>query len=459
MRKLCCYLPKGGSPMKRREFLKGAGALVLASASGAPMMFLGGFGGGASVPIDKIPFEDKDYIANIRKIIAHNGYNFTVERNPVYDETGYPGTPSLPLETDNSSDHYSYSNEEPNLKLDGTTLPSSFDIRNVNGRCYIGPIRNQQDTYMCWAFASCDVASAVYNYKNGLYGENCIELSPMFLSWVQAKGNAPDMAALNFLTKFGNPYEPPPDYHGTCREIDFPFSDYQDHAIANASPPQFLIDHAKSSSLITLRRCGRVFPADYRDTTTYIKMAILKYGAVVAGIANDSASRAYQSGVFENTNTDPNPDPYYRGGGHAISLIGWDDHPPEGGEGCWILRNSFGTSWGEKGYMRIRYFSAKINCAACFIEASPPSGGDDFIISGNVTVNGIAQDGVTLILSGDDDFSATTQTGKYFLQALLPGEYRVTPSYPGATFSPLYRDVTISSGSSYDNIDFAGIKS
>ena len=109
--------------------------------------------------------------------------------------------------------------------------------------------------------------------------------------------------------------------------------------------------------------------------------------------------------------------------------------------------------------MRIRYFSAKINCSVCFIEASPPSGGDDFIISGNVTVNGIAQSGVTLILSGDDDFSATTKTGNYFLQALLPGEYRVTPSYPGATFSPSYSDVTISPGSSHDNIDFAGITS
>ena len=39
---------------------------------------------------------------------------------------------------------------------------------------------------------------------------------------------------------------------------------------------------------------------------------------------------------------------------HAVALVGWND-----ADGAWILRNSWGPSWGEDGYMRIKYTSAR----------------------------------------------------------------------------------------------------
>jgi len=54
---------------------------------------------------------------------------------------------------------------------------------------------------------------------------------------------------------------------------------------------------------------------------------------------------------------------------HMINIVGWDnegatfdakgDLPP--GKGIWILRNSWGTSWGESGYMRTKMTDAKGN--------------------------------------------------------------------------------------------------
>jgi len=42
-------------------------------------------------------------------------------------------------------------------------------------------------------------------------------------------------------------------------------------------------------------------------------------------------------------------------GGHMVAIVGWQDNPPEGGGGCWICKNSWGTDWGEDGWFRIRW--------------------------------------------------------------------------------------------------------
>ena len=89
---------------------------------------------------------------------------------------------------------------------------------------------------------------------------------------------------------------------------------------------------------------------------TDIKQAIFQYGTVSAGVAANDAFEAYTSGIFngcDNGATQPN---------HAINLIGWDDDGQ-----YWIMRNSWNTSWGEKGYMRIKYGCNFIGVSANYI--------------------------------------------------------------------------------------------
>lgn len=69
---------------------------------------------------------------------------------------------------------------------------------------------------------------------------------------------------------------------------------------------------------------------------------------------------------------------YYTGAGntnHAVLIVGWDDTLPHaGGQGAWIVKNSWGRSWGgtcgygtERGYFTIAYGSAQIGQWSSFI--------------------------------------------------------------------------------------------
>lgn len=47
---------------------------------------------------------------------------------------------------------------------------------------------------------------------------------------------------------------------------------------------------------------------------------------------------------------------------HAILLVGWDD-----ATSSWVLRNSWGSSWGESGYMRIKYGMCKVGAQGTYM--------------------------------------------------------------------------------------------
>jgi C1A family cysteine protease len=89
-------------------------------------------------------------------------------------------------------------------------------------------------------------------------------------------------------------------------------------------------------------------------TTEAIKNAIYTYGGVGAAVYVDSLWQAYTSGCFDgNASGSCN---------HAIQLVGWDDTKCSGG--AWRLKNSWGTGWGESGFMWIGYGSQQVGYAA-----------------------------------------------------------------------------------------------
>ena len=70
-----------------------------------------------------------------------------------------------------------------------------------------------------------------------------------------------------------------------------------------------------------------------------IEAALFLYGPLSVGIGVSGAMQLYQSGIFEG--------PCASGINHTMTLVGY-------GKDYWILKNTWGTGWGEHGYMRIK---------------------------------------------------------------------------------------------------------
>ncbi len=143
---------------------------------------------------------------------------------------------------------------------------------------------------------------------------------------------------------------------GATDEASLPY-----HGADEPCPPH--VKHLYWSSV-----WGFVSDSTSIPTVAQIKQAICDHGPVSVAVDATSAFQAYTGGVFnENDPGDIN---------HAVVLVGWDE-----ATGSWILRNSWGTGWGENGYMRISYQSNKVGYAAGWVEAlnSDVSSSEDVI--------------------------------------------------------------------------------
>jgi outer membrane autotransporter protein len=149
--------------------------------------------------------------------------------------------------------------------------------------------------------------------------------------------------------------------YGICTEKEFPYTSKWEEVLAYDLDVSRTLDYHWDAPRIRFSGWHRL-PANDIET---IKRAIMTFGGVYACVDTTDGfvlydPMSYPGGIFSDDNTGSTHIlDYYSKTDHAVSLVGWDDHPPEGGPGCWILRNSWGDDWGKDGYMRIAYTSAR----------------------------------------------------------------------------------------------------
>jgi chitodextrinase len=277
----------------------------------------------------------------------------TYERIPLLDFMEMNGESLMEEAHKSLSEFHSDANVDPNFVV-AKDLPTSFDWRNYNGNAYIGTPRDQGSCGSCYAFGATAAAEGTYNYAMGKYGSNVADFSESYIAWCLStmspysghfsgcNGADYDYMELQALVDVG-----------TVDEIYFPYQ-----TTATQSCPSSATNAPKTK----FNSWSRVPCND----VAAIKTAIMTYGVVDAAVYVTTAFQNYSGGIFTDSYTTCTSSPCYNTPtNHAISLVGWGYDATYGD--YWILRNSWGSSWGESGYMRLKATAARIGCSVCYL--------------------------------------------------------------------------------------------
>jgi inhibitor of cysteine peptidase len=296
--------------------------------------------------------------------------SFSVEIEGQGTFTGKPLSPAVPIPTPAPEP----STELPASEVQSTAgLPSAFDWCDQGG---CTPVQDQGYCGSCWAFATAGAVESAIKIGDGLgrdvSEQYLVSCNTAELNYEACYDNSKwgcngGWWAFHYYIDAVPPGEPDA---GAVYEADFPYQ------ASDASCDGPYDHHEKLLSYAYVDHWGSV------PSTTDLKQAIYDHGPVAVAICSGSPSspfHQYTGGVFSYDETACGD-----GVNHAVVLTGWDDS-----DGTWHLKNSWGTDWGENGYMRIKYGVSNVGYAAVYVDYEGSGSPYDFDGDGDVDVDDV----------------------------------------------------------------------
>ncbi|MDO5558806.1 MAG: lectin like domain-containing protein [Oscillospiraceae bacterium] len=257
---------------------------------------------------------------------------YIFDKNNVYDS-------QLPVEPEDTEESF----------------PEYYDLRDFG---IVSPVRQQGSYGTCWAISALG-SMETQIMKSGF--DSAPVLSSWHLSYFSYKGNKP------FTTSSKSPYlsggmnttacATLSKWNGPISESIVPYDSWE---IVDSN-----LQNVHEYELEDVYNIHPWLEAHQRYTDNSIKKLIYEKNAVSVYINADE--QYYNSGTCSQycyDNTDVN---------HGVLAVGWDDNYPKENfstkphnDGAWLIKNSWGTNWGDNGYFWLSYDDISLHEAACY---------------------------------------------------------------------------------------------
>ncbi len=270
---------------------------------------------------------------NLRNIIIHNldySQNFTMGVNQFTDLTPqeFKSTWVRGLKAEVGS----YGCKT--FTSSATGAPASVDWRNKGA---VTSVKDQGQCGSCWTFSATGAIEGAWAIAKG----DLVDLSEQELvdcatgiSYGSHGCNGGQMeGAFKFVIE-----------NGQCSLSSYPYT-------AKDGTCQ------KCSSVAHITSCSDVKPNDQVS----LKAAVAQQPVAVAIEADTRYFQSYSGGILTSSSCGTSLD-------HGVLTVGYGE---ENGQKYWLVKNSWGTSWGDKGYVKIARSDSTNDAGICGIAMDP----------------------------------------------------------------------------------------
>lgn len=276
--------------------------------------------------------------SNLEIIRAHNDeyeagkHSFFLGMNEHGDLTGEEFKNKLFGYTPRSRSYIRSLNEE---RLSNTTLPDSVDWVSKGA---VTPVKNQQQCGSCWAFSTTGSTEGAHFLKTG----KLVSLSEQQL--VDCSGAEGNMGCQGGL--MDNGFEYIIKNNGLCSESEYPYTASQG-TCQTSCQVQATISSYKD--------------VPHNDENA-LKAAAAQQPVSVAIEADKSSFQFYSGGVYDSSDCGTQLD-------HGVLVVGYG---VDSGKKFWKVKNSWGATWGEQGYIRLARDTSSTGLCGIAMEPSYP---------------------------------------------------------------------------------------
>ncbi len=208
------------------------------------------------------------------------------------------------------------------------TFPNYFNWIDYN---YNTAVRDQGECGSCWAFTVAAALEGVYSWYNG----NNVVLSPQELIDCSLKDFGCDGGWFDSAFK----YVADKPYPWLSLDTTYPYTGHQNSCHNHSSST---IEHL--NNVYTLRCTGsKRIPIGDEDS---LQESLLLTGPLPVALHVTPKLFLYSEGIFSDISCTEN------NLNHAVLLVGYGTDAASNTK-YWILKNSWGEDWGEKGYFKL----------------------------------------------------------------------------------------------------------